>query len=218
MKLILEHYGWLHGGSYLNDPQSFWMARPITINAIAAAYVVVAFSGIWWSSLWRSAAYVRIWAGVMSAFAIIYSGIYGWFFYAPEKSVVPWQGFLAFGTLPAAVALTVIAAYRLTRRNRTDLAVGWPVSTWFWWLLPTGLAMSFALSALLVFVPLAQSKCATCNQMMVLVVAHGINGFVLGLTLRLMTWAFRLIPDANRPVVAGRARPTQHGSLQSPEV
>ena len=206
MRSILNTSGWLDGNSYLNDTLAFWMARPITVNAICGAYVVVAFSGIWWRGLWRSAASARIWTAGMSAFAIIYTGVYGWFFYAYDKSAAPWQFFLAFGALPAVVMLTVLIAYGLTRRDSTDVPVGWPVSTWFWWLLPMGFAIGFALSALLGFAPLAQCDGATDKQLIVLVVAHAINGVVLGLTLRLMACAFWLIPDVPRPVVTRGAR------------
>ena len=206
VSLVLDTYTWLDGGSYLNDSQRFWMARPITVNVICCGYVVIAFSGIWWRGLWRSAIFARIWIGGMCMFATIYTGLYGWFFFAQGKSAAPWQFFLAFGTLPVATTLTIMTAYKLTGNKRTDVPVGWPVSAWFWWLLPLGLAGSFALIALLGFGPLAQCDGATDRQLNALIVVHGINGVVLGLTLRLTTWTFRLIPDVQRPVVGNAAR------------
>ena len=198
---ILEAGRWLEGGSYLNDPLRFWMARPVTVNAICGTFIVVTFSGIWWRGLWRTVPFAHIWTVIVSTFSIAYTGLYGWFFYAPGKSGAPWQFFLAFGALPATVTLTVLVAYGLTRRDNMKIPVGWPVSKWFWWLLPAGLGINFGLSALFGFAPLAKLDGAAANQVIVLVVAHGINGFLLGLTLRLMVWVCWLIPDGRRSVV-----------------
>ena len=181
----------------MEDSQAFWIARPIAINAIGCAFAVVAFSGIWWRGFWRSATYSRIWSAGMIAFATIYSGIYGSNFDAKYYSADSWQPFLSFAALPASVALVVLTAYRLTRQECTDIAIGWPVSKWFWWLLPTGFAVALALIACFGLAPLGDKR----EWDIVLVVAHGINGVFLGLTFRLMPCIFKLIPDGQRMVV-----------------
>ena len=211
---ILENSGWYDGNSYLNDPLRFWMARPITVNSVCGSYVTVAFVGIWWSGLWRTISSARIWNAAISTFAIIYTGVYGWFFYAQDKTGAPWQFFLAFAAMPAGVTLTVLVAYGLTRRRDLDVSVGWPVLTWFWWLLPPGFAITFGLNALIGFAPLAQLDGAATNQLVVLVVMHSINGIFLGLTLQLMSYITRLIANTLPPVVSrGHDKDTgKHGA------
>ena len=108
-----------------------------------------------------------------------------------------WGFFFAFGTLPAAAAVAVLFAYVMTRQDDVEVPIGWPVSTGFWWWLPIGLAISFAISAFFGLASVAEE--ITPKQCLVLVVAHGINGIVLGLSLRLMVLAFRLIPHGQVP-------------------
>ena len=199
--LVLESYGWLGGGSFLNDSQRFWMARPITIDAICSTYIAVAFAGFWWRGLWRSVHSASLWLAGMSGFAVLYAGVYGWFFYADEETAATWRFVLAFGTLPAAAALNVLAAYRLTRRKQTEVMIGWPVSGRFWSLIPVGLAFSFGAIALLGLGPIARYEGAVDQEIVVLVVAHAGNGVALGLTLRIMTRAFKLIPEGEGAVV-----------------
>ena len=177
---------WLEGPSYLSDPQRFWMARPVTVNAICGAYVGVAFASVWWRGLWRSNVSAWMWTTGMSVFAIVYTGIYGAAFYAEGKSGAPWRFFLGFGALPASVALTVVVTYKLTHLKNARDAVGWPVSIWFWRTLPVGLAVIFAVTALHGLAPLADYDGAEDTQRRVLVVAHAVNGVVMGLTLRLL--------------------------------
>ena len=186
----------------MEDSQAFWIVRPITINAIGCAYAVVAFSGIWWRGFWRSATYSRIWSAGMITFAIIYSGIYGSHFYANDHRTDALESFLAFGALPAAVALIVLTAYRLTRQECTDIAMGWPVSRWFWWLLPTGFAVALALIACFGLAPPGDNG----EEIIVIVVAHATNGVFLGLTFRLMPCIFKLISDGQRMVVPSEER------------
>lgn len=188
----------LSGEFCLNDCQRFWMARPITINAICGMYVVVAFSVIWWQELYRSAMRTSLWVAGISVFAAVYSGIYGWFIYAPAKAGAPWQFAAAFGAVPVVTVVVVFAAYRIGRRDSEIPAVGWPVSGLFWWLSPLGLSVGFAACAGLGFGPLAIQGGATGEQLVVLTAAHAINGFVFGLVLRTMTWSVRLIPEVRR--------------------
>ena len=128
----------------------------------------------------------------MSAFVIIYAFV-GMYMYADDRTAASLQYGLAFGALPAGTVLTTLIAFGLARRNprEDEVAVGWPISTLFWWLLPLGLSISFALIALLGFGPIAQKK---HDPVGLLVVAHGLNGVVLGFTLWLMPPIFRLIP------------------------
>ena len=198
---LIGGLGWLDDGFYLNDTLRFWVARPGTVNAVCGSYVVVAFASIWWRGLQWSKTRAYTWTLGMTAFVIAYAGLYGWGFYAPVDHPARWQFFFAFGTLPAAAAITVFLAYAMTRRDDAGGSVGWPVSARFWLLLPMGFAVGFAISALLGLAPLAEG--ATDKQIFVLVVAHCINGVVLGLNLRLMALAFRLIPDGqvtSRPI------------------
>ncbi len=181
----------LAAGYIFNVSLSFWMARPVTINAICGAFVAVTFVGIWWRGLWWSAISPFIWLIGMTILVIAYTGVYGWFFYAPGKVAPPWQFFLTFSAFPTVVAATVLVAYKLTRRrDNVGFSVGWPVSRWFWRLLPVGFAFGFALIAWLGFASLAQHD-ETIN----LVIAHSLNGILLGLSLRVMELALRLIPE-----------------------
>ena len=197
---VVDARGWLtNGESYMNDPLRFWMARPATVNAVCGAYIVVAFCGIWWRGLWRSGLAAWMWMAGVTAFVTVYTGVYGWILYAPDKGAAPGYFFLAFSALPIVVALTVLLAHCFARGGNAQAArahVGWSVSPSFWWLIPVGFAVGFGLNAMLGFAPLARTDGATPRQLLVLTIAHSINGIVLGVNLRLMVCAFRLIPDA----------------------
>ena len=187
------HAGWLQ----IRDNQRFWVARPVTTNTIGAAYVAVAFSTLWWPTLWRGRRMARGWLGCVSAGTIAYSGLFGAVFYDNGAEVSPAGGFLAFGALPAVVGLAVLVAYRLTRQEAGGDTIGWPVSPRFWRLLPVGFALGLGAVALWGLAPLGRQSPPDAAAYVV-VVGHLLNGLLLGVALRAMPWAFGLVPDEGR--------------------
>lgn len=192
----------------LADPMKFWLASPSAVNPICGLFFVVAFSPIWWEELWRYTKSTKawLWIGSFIAYTIIYAGIFGGVFYTARgwacflvacDLASAWQFFLAFGAFPAVVAVTVLLAFWLTRREKTPNAVGWRVSARFWWFLPPGLAIGFAMVALFGFGPLARSDGASWPQIIVLATAHAVNGALLGSILRISKptskWTMKLI-------------------------
>ena len=194
------HSGWLQ----MRDNQRFWVARPVTTNTIGAAYVAVAFSTLWWPALWRGRRMTRWWLGCVSAGTIAYSGLFGAVFYENGAAVSPVGGFLAFGALPTVVGLVVLVAYRLTRQEVGGDAIGWPVSAWFWLLLPAGFAVGLGAVALWGLAPLGRQSPPDAAPYVVLA-GHLLNGLLLGIALRAMPWAFGLVPVAG--TVAGGGPP-----------
>ncbi len=188
---ILDAKGWLEGSPY--NSQNFWIAKPVTVNAIHGAFVTVAFASIWWRRIWASAASAIIWTASVSVLTVVYAGVYGGAFYADGRLVAWWHGFLVFAALPGVVAVTLYLAYAYTRRD-VNLSVGWPVSSKFWLLLPLGFSAGFAGIALLGLQPIARDHSGVTVEASILVVSHGLNGIVLGSVLRLMPFVFRMIP------------------------
>lgn len=191
-------------GANLGDPRKFWLASPSAVNPICSVLFVVSFSPIWWQELWRHRQIGKacIWIASFSAFGLIYAGLFGGVFYAERGWAArliardlaeSWQFFLTFGAFPAVMIVTVLLSFRLTRRDETSTAVGWPVSDRFWLLLPLGLALGFAAVSLLGLAPLARLDEVSWPQIAVLTTAHAINGILLGLTLRVLGLATRLI-------------------------
>lgn len=179
----------------LADPMKFWLASPSAVNPICGLFFVVAFSPIWWDGLWQHTkiAQARLWIGSFVTCTIFYAGVFGGVFYTQRgwaKSLVAcdlasaWQFFVAFGAFPAVMAVSVLLAFWLTRKKGPNV-VGWRVSRYFWWFLPPGLAIGFAMVALFGFAPPVRLAGASWWQIVVLASAHTINGFLLGLMLRI---------------------------------
>ncbi len=201
VEVLVKVVDWVAGGPsgwlQMRDNQRFWVARPITTNTIAVAYVAVAFSPLWWPALWRGRRMARWWLGCVSAGTIAYSGLFGAVFYENGAEVAPVSGFLAFGALPAVVGLVVFVAYRLTRRQVVTDSVGWPVSPWFWRLLPTGFAVGLSVVALWGLAPLGRQSPPDAATYIV-VAGHLLNGLLLAVALRALPWACELTSDVAR--------------------
>ena len=162
VEVLVKVADWMDGGPsgwlQMRDNQRFWVARPVTTNTIGAAYLAVAFSPLWWPRLWRGRRMARWWLGIVSVGTIAYSGLFGAMFYENGGEVSQAGGFLAFGALPAVAGLTVFVAYRLTRGEVGGDAIGWPVSAWFWRLLPAGFAVGLGAVALWGLAPLGRQN------------------------------------------------------------
>ena len=197
IKVIDQVDGRYHGWLGIHDNQRFWVARPVTMNTLGAAYVAVTFSTIWWPGLWRDLRMERLWPGCVSVATIAYGGLFGAVFYENGAWVSPVGGFFAFGALPGVVGLTVFVAYRLARQGVGGNGVRWPVSGLFWRLLPAGFALGLGAVALLGLAPLGRQPVADA-PVVVLVVCHGLNGVFLGAALWTMPYAFGLMPDVER--------------------
>ncbi|MCY4555336.1 MAG: hypothetical protein OXF79_02920 [Chloroflexi bacterium] len=180
-------------GTACTSGQSFWIARPYAVNAICGAYVGTAFANVWWPKLSHSTPWVWGWTVVVSALTVVYTGSYGLFLYPWTETIQSWRSFGAFGAWPLIVTLTVLPAYKLTRReHRAD--VGWPVSIRFWLLLPVAFAISFAVVAWLMgYVLLARNHGPECARLALFIGAHSVNGIMMGFTLLVMPLTIRCV-------------------------
>ena len=79
-----------------------------------------------------------------------YAGLYGWLYCADGVPAAVWCAF-SFGMLPVVTGAGVLGSYLLSRRGNEDVAVGWPATGLFWWLLPLSLTIGFAFIALFGF-------------------------------------------------------------------
>ena len=178
------------------DPLKFWLLRPSSLNPIWGMFFVLAFLPIWWKDLWQHIKIVfarTLWIVLAVAFAMLYSGLYGWKLFPSDKQwaeklmnsnlISQWDFFFAFGAFPATGAIVVLICFWLTRRKIPINKIGWPISNRFWWFLPVGFAVGFATTARLVIAPIISSDGASTEQINFLTFTHGINGAVLGLTL-----------------------------------
>ena len=183
---------WL--GQPVKDPQRFWVARPITINAIGGSFVVVAFASIWWRGVWSTRAGARRWMLCTVALTAAYASVYGGF-YCAEESSASVRCALAFGALPVAIGAGVLVSYGLARRNEEVASIGWPVSGLFWWLLPVSLAIGYSGIAILGLAPVAEYRAGSDGPAWVLVLAHAFNGACFGVALRATKYAFGLMSN-----------------------
>ena len=175
------------------NSEAIWIARPQAVNAVCGAYVVVAFATVWWRGLGWTRKTAYIWTVGTMAFAAPYAGVWGFYFYAPGE----WSAFWAFSTFPVAGGGAVLLAYMLARRvGLREVSVGWPVSKWFWVWLPLVLAVGCSVCA---FLGLATIQDIGGRRLGVLVVAHALNGGVMGVSLYVTRWLFRLVPSAEVP-------------------
>ena len=166
-----------------------WIVRPTTINTILAAYIVVAFASVWWPGFWNSGRFAKcLWTIGFVTFAFLYAGYFGFEFYANQNGVSQWESFLVFGAYPVVVATTVVLIFSLTHRSGRGRLAPCSASSTFWWLLPPTLALGFAIIAWLGF-PHPKSP----PQHSQLIVAHAVNGLVLGLSLRFFQPALRWV-------------------------
>lgn len=180
------------GESYIKDAQQFWVARPATINTIGGSYVVVAFASIWWRRLWATAGVARTWTVCAVVGASAYAGLYGWLYCENGLPAGIWCA-LSFSMLPTVTGAGVLGSYLVSRRSNEDVAVGWPVTRRFWWLLPVSLTIGFASVALFGFGPLVECCGVQDAPNWVLVSAHALNGGSFGAALGATTYVFRLI-------------------------
>lgn len=184
---------WL-GQPYIQDAQRFWVARPLTINALGGSYVVVASASIWWRGVWSTKAGAHVWTFCTLALTSVYASVYGGL-YCAEESSASVRCALAFSSFPLVTGAGVLVSYGLARRNEDVAVIGWPVSGLFWWLLPVSLAIGYSGIAVLWLVPVAESVGRLDAPTWVVVVAHAFNGACFGVALRAMPYGFRLMSN-----------------------
>ena len=176
--------------------EKFWIAKPLGINAICGSLVVVACANIWWRGLEWSARRSWAWTVGITVVASAYAGLWGLRLYEPNASA-DWRHFLGFGALPVVGVAAVYLAYAMTRRVAGAAAVGWPVSKWFWLLLPITFALTCSANAVVGLAPIEEYE---GRRLVVLAWAHGINGAVMGVSLAATLGLFALIPESVREV------------------
>ncbi len=166
----------------------FWVAHPIGINAIAAAYLPVPFAPLWWPELDWSRRRVWGWTTAATLLAAIYAGLFGLFFH---KSCDPlWQKAVAFALLPVAASCSVYATYALTHRRDHSSHSRYTTPRRFCLLLPPVLATFSALTALTALAPLSEADGA---PRLLFVMAHALNGLVVGMGTLAMTCYLKLM-------------------------
>ena len=164
-----------------------WIVRPSTVNTILGAYVVVASASVWWRDLWTLDRLARIlWVIGFVAFAFLYAGYFGVAFHGNENDAPQWRPFVVLGAFPVVSVAVVVLIYRMTRRSGDGCMVSWSVSSSYWSLMPTSLAVGFGIIAWL-----GLSHLVSPGQYLLFIVAHALNGFVLGLSLKLVQPALR---------------------------
>lgn len=197
--LLAELHRWTDR-EIVTNTRYFWIALPATLNAVVGAYAGVAFLNLWWPGRWRSSWSAWLWTLGVSAFALPYAGLYGLAILENGAHASEWNKFSAFGGVSLAALVAVLTAYHLTR-----LVAGVPSSqvsgsSAFGWLLAGSLSIGFGLTAWLGLAPLAELESSATEELTALVVAHGVNGAVLGATLFLV---LKLVRLAKRPSKVG---------------
>ena len=171
-----------------------WVARPVSINAICGALVVVACAPMWWHESKWSTRTAWTWTVAATAMAATYSGLWGAYLYRAGR-FAEWRHADNFGALPVAGVLAVVLVYAATRGESGAVAVGWSVTRWFWRLLPLAFAVICAINAMILLAPIEKYE---GEQWWILAVMHGFNGLVIGwslmLTVRLFELMCRMVP------------------------
>lgn len=184
----------LSGGEcYWENDTAFWVAKPIGINTIFGSYIPVTFASLWWRGLGWSK--TREWTCMlgMTTVAAIYAGVFGVYFYGGHAAA--WNRFLGFGALPVVGSCAVLLSYLAARQQKkTTPPIGWTVSRRFWFLLPFAFAMACALVAVIGLAPLDAE--GGFKRVAVLMLAHGLNGAIIGMSLMATIWLFRRIPES----------------------
>ena len=174
---------------YWSRIERFWIAKPVGVNAIGCTLAVVACANRWWPGLQWSKKRARTWTGAVTVAAAVYAGLWGPYLYGTSG----FWAIVGFGALPVMGVTAVCLAYAATRERTRAAPVGWGVSKHFWWLLPTALLVAFALSAAFGLVRVEDDK---GPRAAVLVLAHGLNGVVMGASLAATGSVFRLMPES----------------------
>ena len=187
-----------HNWMQIKDDQRFWVARPVTINTIGAAYVAVAFAPVWWPRLRRDGMAQRLWPFSVSMATVGYAGVFGVGFYEGAAVVPGIVRFVVFAVLPAIVGIVVVVSYGVTGQRTEVQGIELPAGR-FWGLLPLGLALGLAAVALWGLAPLGRREPMDA-PVYVMVLGHGLNGLLLGKALGMIRCAVRLIPGAREIV------------------
>ena len=192
--------GWMLSGYGVpwQNPEKLWIAKPVGINAICGALVVIACAPIWWRGLKWPTGHAGAWMVVVTTAAAIYSGLWGLYLYKPcNDASVTLYHFFGFAALPLLAVLAVVLSYVATRRRTVDFVIGWTVARWFWGVLAVAFALVCGLNAALGLAPIEGYGGV---QRAVLVGIHSLNGILLGVSLAATVVLFRLIPDSKTAV------------------
>ena len=146
-----------------------WLVDPSAVNVMTSAIVVVAFLPIWRQEVCgRRVAAAVLWTVFFVISTIIYAGMYGLWF--KPLNVSKWQLFSAYAAFPAVVMFVAFIAFLLPAR----------LARFRWFMLPIGLAMGFAAVAQYSLASLSKTP-GNCP----LIIAHTVNGVLLGFILAL---------------------------------
>ena len=169
--------------------EGFWIAKPVGVNAVGCALAVVACPSIWWPGLRWTVARRRVWTPVVTLAAAVYAGVWGPYLY--ESNTASWVAFMGFGLLPVVGVVAVRVSCAATRQGVGESVVGWAVSRHFRWVLPTAFVFAFGVSAAVGLAPIENYD---GMGRAVFVLAHGVNGGVMGMSLLATVKVFRLMP------------------------
>lgn len=164
-QVLIAITDWLHGFS-----RDRWLVNPSSLNVIASAIVVVAFLPMWRQEVcnYKRSVVAILWIVFFVVSATIYAGMYGPWFKSPNG--FNWQIFSAYAAFPTVVMIVAFIAFLIPEK----------VGRFRWFVFPVGLTMGFAV--------VAQCNLASLPgalESRFLMIAHAVNGALLGLILTL---------------------------------
>jgi hypothetical protein len=118
-----------------------------------------------------------------AVFAIVWTGVYGYFFYDDrDKFGQPISFAVGFAVLPLIITLTFHACSHLLRVKHVGAdAIGWPVRRFFWFAFPVATAVGFGLGIWLAFAWFVKADGGTDGQIVFVSLVHAANGALLAL-------------------------------------
>lgn len=143
----------------------------LVLNVICSGLFVVVSLPFWWQRAQKHSQRARarrlhaVFGALFAVLPVAYGGVYGLAFSETSK----WGSFLVYSAFLAVPSVTTVIAFVFPLLGRCRWAV-----------LSLGLAAGFAALAAFLLPSIAE-KCLLSEQYHMLIVAHAVNGFLLGL-------------------------------------